>query len=430
MTVQPAIAERMFILTDAKNNNNKFWAISMNEAGVVTTRNGRVGSKGQSRVIGSGQGMFDAKIREKERGGYKPVDLVGPAAGSANVNGEMLATAAEDEIAQGNPVIAKLVRELAQINRHQILAASGGQMDIDLATGIITTPVGVVTAQNITEARRLLAEIVPLVVSQDFDNPAFITPLQDYLMLVPQKVDAKRGWHRKFLTNVDGLTAQGALLDQLESSIEIAAQRIRDAKNKASDKPVSIFDVRMDVNEDPELRKRVGAFYEQSRNRNHVSHRLQMKRIFDVSLGQMDRAFAEDGAKVGGTMELWHGTRAHNLLSILKSGLIIPKSNGSIHVTGRMFGDGLYFSDQSTKSLNYAYGYWDGGAKDNRCYMFLADVAMGKYWHPDRKGSDLKPPTGHDSIYARGGQDIVQNNEMIVFRTSQAKLKYLVEFEL
>lgn len=430
MSVQPAIAERMFILTDAKNNNNKFWAISMNDAGVVTTRNGRVGSKGQSRVIGTGQTTFDAKIREKERGGYKPVDLVGPAPSSANVNGEMLASAAEDEIAQGNPVIAKLVRELAQINRHQILAASGGQMDLDLATGIITTPVGVVTAQNISQARRLLADIVPLVVNQDFDNPAFITPLQDYLMLVPQKVDAKRGWHRKFLTDIDGLTAQGALLDQLESSIEIAAQRIRDAKNKASDKPVSIFDVKMDVNEDPDLRKRIKAFYERSRNTNHVSHRLQMKRIFDVSLGQMDRAYEEDGAKVGGTMELWHGTRAHNLLSILKSGLIIPKSNGSIHVTGRMFGDGLYFSDQSTKSLNYAYGYWDRGAKDNRCYMFLADVAMGKFWHPDRTGSSLKPPAGHDSIYARGGKDIVANNEMIVFRTSQAKLKYLVEFEL
>ena len=112
-----------------------------------------------------------------------------------------------------------------------------------------------------------------------------------------------------------------------------------------------------------------------------------------------------------------------------KSGLIIPKSNGSIQVTGRMFGNGIYFSDQSTKSLNYSYGYWDGGAKDNRCFMFLADVAMGKPWHPTRTGPNVVPAAGHDSVYARGGRDIVQNNEMIVYRTSQAKLKYLVEFQ-
>lgn len=428
--MQHALAERMFILTDASNNNNKFWAISMNEAGAVTTRNGRVGSKGQSRVIGHGETVYHAKIREKERGGYKPVELVGPAGGTANVNGEVLAAAAEDEIGQGNPVVAELVRQLARINRHQILAASGGQMDLDLATGIISTPVGVVTAANVTKARRLLASLERLVLKGDFDNPAFVTPLEEYLMLVPQKVGAKRGWHREFLTGTDSLTSQGALLDQLESSIEIAAQRIRDAKDRKEDKPVSIFDVTMAVNEEAELRKRIQAFYARGRNSMHASHRLKMARIFDVSLGQMDRAYQEDGAKLGGTMELWHGTRAHNLLSILKSGLIIPKSNGSIHVTGRMFGDGLYFSDQSTKSLNYAYGYWDGGAKDNRCFMFLADVAMGKPWHPDRTGASLKPPAGHDSIYARGGRDIVKNNEMIVFRTSQAKLKYLVEFEL
>jgi poly [ADP-ribose] polymerase len=94
-----------------------------------------------------------------------------------------------------------------------------------------------------------------------------------------------------------------------------------------------------------------------------------------------------------------------------------------------MFGNGVYFSDQSTKSLNYAAGYWDGKASDERCYMFLADVAMGRPWHPDRTGASVKPPAGYDSVYARGGKDRVLNNEMIVYRTSQVNLKHLVEFE-
>jgi len=430
LLMQGSSETKMFILTDAKNNNNKFWEISIDGSGTVATRNGRVGSKGQSRVLGNGRRLFDSKIREKERGGYKPIDLVGAPASAANINGEALVTAAEEQIGQGNPVVIGLVRELAKINRHQILAASGGQMDLDLSTGVISTPVGVVTGENVARARAMLQGFEGFVSAGDFDNPAFIHPLEQYLMLVPQKVGSRRGWHRDFIRGLEDLVKQSSLLDQLESSIEIAEQRVKDAK-MAGDKPEieKIFDVAMRISEDGRLRNQIQDFFEKGRQRMHASRDLKMARIFEVSLGGMNREFAEDGETVGGIRQLWHGTRAHNLISILKSGLIIPKSNGSIHVTGRMFGDGLYFSDQSTKSLNYAYGYWDRGARDDRCYMFLADVAMGKSWHPNRTGSNVRPPAGYDSVFARGGQDIVHNNEMIVYRTSQAKLNYLVEFE-
>lgn len=63
-------------------------------------------------------------------------------------------------------------------------------------------------------------------------------------------------------------------------------------------------------------------------------------------------------SKVGNVRELCHGTRVHNVLSILHRGLVVPASDGSdsIQVTGRMFGDGVCLSDQSTKSLNYSAG--------------------------------------------------------------------------
>lgn len=419
---------RMYILTDANANNNKFWEVSIDEAEQVVTRNGRVGAKGQTRKLGQGMTLFNRKVREKERKGYKQIDVVGKAPSGA-ANSEVLATAAEEQIARGNPVIAELVRELAKINKHQILAASGGQMDVDLGTGIISTPLGVVTAQNIEKARDLLQGFERYVLREDFDAPGYIDPLEQYLMLVPQKVGSRRGWHRDFLTDADSLIQQSSLLDQLESSIEIATQRIKDASKETPEAPNDIFNVTMSVCEDDKVRRHIEKIYESGRNRVHASHGLKMARIFDVSLGSMDKDYEEDGAQLGGVSELWHGTRAHNLMSILKGGLIIPKSNGSIHVTGRMFGDGLYFSDQSTKSLNYAYGYWDGGRRDDKCYMFLADVAMGKPWHPDRTGSSVKPPKGYDSVFARGGRDQVMNNEMIVYRTSQARLKYLVEFQ-
>ena len=118
-------------------------------------------------------------------------------------------------------------------------------------------------------------------------------------------------------------------------------------------------------------------------------------------------------------------------MSILKGGLIIPKSSAS-HVTGRMFGDGVYFSDQSTKSLNYSQGYWGHGSRDNNCFMFIADVAMGKYYVPhtsDSRLHDKIKSMGYDSTYAKANQSSVRNNEMIVYNLHQCNLKYLVEFE-
>ena len=421
----------MYVLTDANENNNKFWEISADEAGRVSTRNGRVGTAGQNRVLGAGDTLFNAKIREKERKGYRRVEVMGQPSGPGGVEKAELIGAAEAQIGRGDPVISALVRQLAEINRHQIIAASGGQMSVDLATGIVTTPVGVVTLTNIRRARDILQRLEPLVRRADFDNPDFLTPLEEYLMLVPQKVGTKRGWHRDLLAAEDALSRQSTLLDQLEGSIEIAKDRLRkthESEGAAVEAP-TLFDVAMRVSEDPALRARVLAFFKAGHHAKHASSTLRVARIFEVTLGDMDRDYREDGIKVGGIIELWHGTRAHNLLSILRSGLIVPRENGSIHVTGRMFGNGVYFSDQSTKSLNYAAGYWDGKSSDERCFMFLADVAMGKTWHPDRTGASVKPAAGYDSVFARGGRDRVLNNEMIVYRTSQVNLKYLVEFE-
>jgi poly [ADP-ribose] polymerase len=123
--------------------------------------------------------------------------------------------------------------------------------------------------------------------------------------------------------------------------------------------------------------------------------------------------------------ELWHGTRASNLLSMLKSGFYIPPSNAP-HVTGRMFGNGVYFSDQSTKALNYAYGYWSGQRETN-CFMFLCDVAMGREYTPPGPSSNL-PMSGYDSTFAKAGQSSVANNEMIVYKTCQVNPRYLIEF--
>jgi hypothetical protein len=56
----------------------------------------------------------------------------------------------------------------------------------------------------------------------------------------------------------------------------------------------------------------------------------------------------------------------------------------------------------------------------------LNDVAMGKQYMA-RNSLSGGCPRGYDSVFAKAGS-AVMNNEMIVYRLSQIRAKYLCEF--
>ena len=104
----------------------------------------------------------------------------------------------------------------------------------------------------------------------------------------------------------------------------------------------------------------------------------------------------------------------------------MPKQSPG-QTTGYMCGQGLYFASQSTKSLNYCDGmYWNSSAKQDKIYMFIADIAMGNYQVPSRSVSK-NPDSIYDSYWAKPGQSGIQNDEMIIFKNNQIKLKYILE---
>ncbi|NET89908.1 MAG: hypothetical protein F6K45_17740 [Kamptonema sp. SIO1D9] len=124
----------------------------------------------------------------------------------------------------------------------------------------------------------------------------------------------------------------------------------------------------------------------------------------------------------------WHGTKASNILSILEQGLIIPPVN-AIQCTGRMFGKGIYGSEQSTKALNYATNYWNqSGGNNQRVYMLLCEFALGKAYSPTNLNVSF-PVSGYDSTYVQPGTANIINQESIVYSPEQVNIKYLCEFE-
>lgn len=421
------VKEVRLIWTDADVNHNKFWHGFLFDNNDVKVEWGRVGYGAQTKThVGVGASKLDKLEKEKTAKGYRPQRTISGTTGNSSspakiVASSNLADVATKEIGYKNPRVAALVKWLAEVNIHQIVANT--KITFNAAAGTFSTPLGLVTNDGIDDARLILDKVVPFVDKHDFENAKFKQYVMDYMTIIPQDVGMGRGWHRDIFEDAAALRKQTDILDSLSASLQQAVQPV---KSKDDGKPVArTFEVDLDIVDKGSEIDRIRNFFKGTKGNHHDVATLDVKNVYQVRIPTIADAFERDGRKVGNIFQLWHGTKASNLLSILKVGLIIPRS-GAPHVTGRMFGDGLYFSDQSTKSLRYATNAWTRGGNSDRTFMFLCDVAMGKAHTPSNTLSHI--PSGYDSCFAKAGKSGVSNNEMIVYRTSQANLVHLIEF--
>lgn len=133
------------------------------------------------------------------------------------------------------------------------------------------------------------------------------------------------------------------------------------------------------------------------------------------------------------TRLLFHGTRSVNVSGILRKSLQLPKKLVGVVITGALAGPGIYFADDWKKSAGYCSlrnSYWAGGGgaiKGRDAFMFVADVVLGKPYLLNGPKGFTSPPRGHHSVFMKGG-GYVMNNEFIVYRANQCRLRYLIEF--
>lgn len=431
------IEERRFSLTNIDGRNNKFWNVKLYDNGDVECHWGSQGATGQSKNFpGAGRSLMEKKIREKTSAGHKNGAYVeNKVLGVAESTGtptraapakNLHAKAMADMGGSQSPELAKLIKYFADVNAHNLLEASGGKITYDASAGTFKTTQGVISLDQIEEARRYLDQITKFAEKSDFGSSPFKNSVGAYMSLVPQAGLVRQMNLANMFGLSGGLQRQNDMLDGLESSYAavIAAPK--------SDKPVTaerpMFKVNMEHIESGDDRwKWVKKYYNSTKGSHYDVATYDVVRVYTLCIQDMADAFEKKGKVVGNIMRLWHGTKASNMLSILKAGMIVPRSGGAIAVTGRMFGDGLYFSDQSTKSIRYATGAWGGGGGSDRKFMFLVDVAMGKMYVP-RNSFSGGCKAGFDSTFAKGGESGVANNEMIVYKTAQASPVMICEF--
>jgi poly [ADP-ribose] polymerase len=427
------IKESRYVMSNVQNNNNKFWYAELYDDGTFITRWGRVGeapniTEKHFSTYGA-EKEFDKKCKEKEKKGYALLPTLNTphtttSSGNSTLGNAKLAEVAKKQIEYSNPLVERLISRLTTANVHSIMGAT--KMTYNSTSGLFSTPCGVVTQDVVDEARALLTTIGGYIQNNN-KNGGFQKAFEDYLMKIPQDIGRVKLKPELVFPDIMAVQRQNSVLDALEVSIQSVLNTPVQKDEKTEDDTPKLFDVKLELVEDGKVFDKMNRKVNETRHYSHASSHLKLKTVYSVDIKTMGDAFEKKGKAIGGIQALFHGSRVSNCLSILKQGLIIPPSRAGF-VTGRLYGDGCYFSDQSSKSLNYSFGFWDGKSKDNNCMMFVADVAMGKSYIPKGTYDGPFPKSGFDSVFAKAGVSGIINNEMIIYHIYQCNLIYLLEF--
>lgn len=428
------IRSEKFIMVESGNNHNKCWYIEEHDNGLIRTTWGRVGnslSTTEKQFGSSASKEYDKLVKSKLKKGYTRLRTVDSSSVSdvKSIQKKNLENIALKEIVfdKADNQIKSMIQLFCQVNIHTITNSTN--ITFNSNTGVFQTPCGIVTLDAIDDARDILNKIYDLVKDRDFGFD-FVKYTEQYCSIIPQKVHGRLICTKIFRDTKD-VQRQNDVLDALKDSIETIEQMNKQNDGKTDSDIPKMFNCEIKKVTDKKVIDKIKKLYQKTHQSIHACRNLKVKTVYEITIDSMKTAYENtktEWEKLGKELneqELWHGTKKQNIISIMKNGMIIPPANAN-HCVGRLFGNYIYLSDQSTKSLNYAYGWWSG-TKDTHCYMFLNKVLMGKSYTPKSCGRCTQIPSGYDSIFAKAGVSGVQNNEMMVM-PKQVCPEYLIEF--
>lgn len=402
------------VFSDLKANSYKFWQAELHDDGRVVAEFGVVGAKNpQSKDFGNvGKSFFDKKIREKERKGYTHAKVLmeGAVTNKVIVN-TSLADIALSQIKLSDDSLKTLVKRLADSNVHKITNSTSISFD----NGVFQTPLGIVTKEGISEARILLDYFFKNIKKNGQDE--FNEKIDEYLKIIPRPKGGGLLYENIF-PNVDVVKKESDVLDALYNSVEMALKAPVDATKPSTEK---VFNLNMSLVTDPKVIKKIQDWYNSTNKPMHHYQHVKIINIYEVDIVDYNANFVKSPKNI---KEVWHGSGQSNILSILKTGLFCsPPSTAAI--AGKMFGNGVYGSETASKSLGYTLGRW-GQSKGDCGWLFVCDFEMGSNpYYPRNSFSQL--PSGYDSCWALPKNTSLMNDELIVYKENQIKVKYLLE---
>lgn len=391
-TIEPTF-RRKFQYTDLVNNNNKFWEVKwFAQTGEMVVTFGRVGAKGQTRSKIMSQSQVLNEIRSKLAKGYTEVELhtVKALVGASK---------------QWNATVVSVVEDM--------LKAAGQHIQTYL-----NTTVEALSLKAIEKGRQIL-NVLTIAHKNGAPYATLLKHTQDYYTTIPTKLAAKINPSAVVNELIATLSDNFDRLAQLEAAVSQVQVQPNGAVWSALDGLASQLEL-LDPTTNEWLQLAAGI------NSTMVhGYRVRVKNILKVTIEDERKKYEANPYGKYNTKLLYHGSGAQNFVHILKGGLKIMPSVAN----GSMFGRGLYFACQASKSTNYC-----SKAPSGNGYLLVAEVALGKQYVAPDGYNYTKAPEGYHSVWGKQGQTgswsgKLQNHEYIVYHENQATIRYLVQFE-
>jgi poly [ADP-ribose] polymerase len=375
---------RKFILMDPVDNHNKLWQFSWYDNPMkAVVEWGRVGASLQRKEFpGMSQYGIEAKALEKTRKGYTELELHTP---------QPVA-----QIQTSDPQVQKFVQ--------WVFSAAGEYIKSYLSVGV-----DALSQEQIEKGRRLLQEIQES--TKLGSKGSLLELVKEYYNTIPTQLPRKIEFQDIIAAICKNLSEQEDRLNQMEAALSTYV-----APGSSTTQYAALGAQITALAQTEQAYGQIVDFIAKTARRayNRISG------IFLVEIPGERQRFAVSPYGKTNVVELFHGTPTRNIRHILKSGLIIP----GIPANGARFGKGIYFADQSNRSLNYT-----NSPMGIPRMLFITEVALGKPKKLSGDDSSLRQaPPGYDSVW--GVQSYGGMDEFIVYRPEQQTIRAVVTLEV
>jgi poly [ADP-ribose] polymerase len=422
------------VFVDGYENHNKFYEMKENDDGSIDVNYGRVGTSSMTHHYAPYEKSFYNLKRSKESKGYKDVTAL-----HSQIEKPVSDAKAEDQSFKpiDDPEVNAIIQSAIDECR-QFMQAN------------YTVSISKVTKKMVDEAAMNLHNLSKLAKNpNNISEHYLVQEFNDELKALYEAIPRRMG-------NVSDCFAKSSsefysIIEKEEDMLDIVRNQV-----VANTVPVKVSeDKNINVLENYDLDMSSDVTFAEEdyiidkmakKNWEKDSCEDRFLRAFKVTNKETEKAFndycEEHHLKDHhGIHSYFHGTRFENIWSIMKTGLTL---NPNAVITGKAFGQGIYFAEHSKKALGYTSingSRWAKGGK-NTGMLLMYKVAVGKsYVVYNTLGSSFKKDSleqlsrrkGEEylSVYAPGksesGKGAFLNSEIMVYDDRACTIQYMVE---
>ena len=379
------------LMVDGDENHNKYYQMTQNNAGTFKVCYGRVGANGMKRRYPLSK--WDSIYQSKLKKGYQDKTYL------------YLSTVYQKYKEIEDEGVRSFWEDVERYSKRVL--ESNYSISYDK-----------VTPKMIEEATELLLFI---------QNQSFVKPINDALLDLFQVIPRKMYKVEEYL--VKDLSELSGILDREWSLLDVMKGRVQSLAEKTAENNQTILDslglTILPVTDEKRIKQIKNHLEEESVSKFSRAFRVYNKKTYDRFYQYMDK----NEYKKKDIHYLYDGSRNENWYGLLTKGPML-RPQGVI-ITGKAFGNGIYFAPRAKKSIGYSslQGAYRAGGTQNKAYL-----AVYKVLYKNQKDVnlsypyDLKNIAPCDAVYAHKGLRL-QNDEVIVYREEQITLQYIIELK-